>query len=458
MLDRNHAEQLYNQGVMTAQDKTYATNLQTAYQHFVSSVYADPTFGLGWYGIGNANSDLMKLEASVACFRRALECENDQSQRARILCNLGWRLHCLGETDEGFELSLESAKFDPNLSLTWLNLAAIHGIYDQTFKAVECARKGYALDPNDPQGEVAVAFALLFDRQFKEGFKFFEARYKYKLQHFMAYPYPKWQGEPGKTVFVMFDQGLGDTLSFARFLEAASRRAKYLHVCIQPELMRLFQHAFLHLKNVNLIPGHAHFPAADAWTTFVSLPFALGLSDDEIRNAPQIEAPVFTMPKTWKVEGRKLHIGIAWRGSGLNDINEHRSIPVTQFLDLYKVPGIQLYSLQVDESRNQLHDSGCGALIRDLSPYIRDVCDTVSLLQDLDLVITCESALGHICTLARKEVWVPYSYLGRDYRVGSSGGDQLWSSYRVFRQDKRRTWQPVFQQIETALRERLSSG
>ncbi len=224
---------------------------------------------------------------------------------------------------------------------------------------------------------------------------------------------------------------------------------------MHPELLRLFQYAFADIPNLNLLPQPCNFPAADAWTTFVSLPFALQLTDDEIRNTPQFEIKVpRTNAKQWKVPDRKLHIGIAWRGSAMNEINDYRSIPVTQFLDLYRVPGIQLYSLQVDANKAQLADTGCAPVIRDLSGYIADVYGTVALLQDLDMVVTIESALGHICTLAKTETWVPYSYMGRDYRVGVDGSDQIWSKYRVFPQGDDLCWQPTFDAIVEALHER----
>jgi len=180
------------------------------------------------------------------------------------------------------------------------------------------------------------------------------------------------------------------------------------------------------------------------------------LSDAEIRSTPQIkyDAPR-TNAKQWKVPDRKFHVGIAWRGSALNEINEHRSIPLTQFLDLYRVPGIQLYSLQVDQAKNQLHDLGCAPIIRDLSVYISDVASTCSLLKDLDLVIGCESAIGHICTLVSKEFWCPYSWLGRDYRVGFDGKDQIWSDYRVFKQGMDLRWQPVFDEIVERLGKKI---
>jgi hypothetical protein len=74
------------------------------------------------------------------------------------------------------------------------------------------------------------------------------------------------------------------------------------------------------------------------------------------------------------------------------------------------------------------------------------------LLQEIDLVITCESALGHIAAMADKETWIPYSFLGRDYRLGLTGEDMLWRPRtRTFNQDSDLSWVPVFARMERAL-------
>ena len=464
MGDRATAIQFFNTAVASSKDKSAPEYLQHAYQMFASAMYADPTFATAAYQAGNNASDLHQMYAAIACWRRALECEmpdvlpseSQEASRAKVLCNIGWRLESAGLTSEGLAATEEAVKIDPSLAFAWLNLSIIQARIGKMEEAVKSARKAFELKPNDATVELGLAFALLFNRNLVEGFKHFECRYRYKLKNFEKYPYPKWEGEADKTIFLVSDQGLGDTLSMARFLRMTCERAKYVHACVQPELLRLLQYATLDIPNLNLLPQPCNFPAADAWSTFVSLPFALGLSDDEIRNAPQIK---YDVPRTdarqWKVPDRKFHIGIAWRGSALNEINDHRSIPVTQFLDLYRVPGIQLYSLQVDNNKHQMHDLGCAPVIKDLSTYVMDVVSTCSLLQDLDLVITIESALGHIATLMNKEAWVPYSWLGRDYRVGFDGSDQIWSKYRVFPQGNDLRWGPVFDDIVEALRERV---
>lgn len=459
MGNRQQALDFINSAVTAINDKTQPSHLQHGYQLLTSAVLADPTYGHAHYQLGNSNSDLNCLPAAIGNWRRALECELTDDERAKTLTNLGWRLHTMGQTEEALAVSLEALRYKPDAPLAYLNLSLIYGFYGDSKKSVEHAEKAFALDPVDVHPEIALAFALLFDGQYARGFRHFEQRFRWRLHNFLHYPYPKWEGEADKTVFLVADQGLGDTLSFSRFVALAAQRAKYIHACVQPELMRLFTHAFRHLPNVNLIPAPAPFPEADGWSTFVSLPSALGLTDEEIVNTPHISCPRVGSYDNWKVPDRKLHIGIAWGGSKLNDVDKHRNIPLVKFLDLYQVEGIQLYSLQVDDRVKELHELGCAALVRDLSSYIRDVQDTVGILAQLDLVITCESALGHIAALAGKECWVPYSYQGRDYRLGLNGEKKLWTpKHRVFQQEPDSRWEQPFTQIVDRLRWKMIHG
>lgn len=458
MGDRQAAQQCYQQG-MDALQTNYTDKLTHAYRAFSAACFADPTWFLAWYQCGNNNVDLKLRDAAIACYYRALQCECTDEERSRCLSNLAWQLEERGDIGAALEYAEEACVLDNNLSHAHLNLSVIYRDMDQAALSLKHAEEAFRLDPQDIQAEIAVAFACLFNRQFARGLKHFERRFEWRLQHFMNYPYPRWDDSEGKTILLVADQGLGDTLSYARFVKQLCAKAKFVHMVIQPELTRLFMHAFGAIPNLNILPGlNQPFPAADGWTTFVSLPHALNLTDEEIINAPQIEPPRYDLPTTWKVPDRKLHIGIAWRGSPLNDIDRHRNLPIAEFLNLYDVPGIQLYSLQVGDANKEMIDVGGFALVRDLTPYIRDVVDTCSLLRELDMVITVESALGHICALNNTECWIPYSFQGRDYRLGLRGDNPLWASkHRIFRQEKYETWTPVFKRIATALRERLSS-
>ena len=450
MGNREQAKKLLESGEVATNDKSRQSNLDHGYQLLSSACYADPTFGEAFYVNGNTACDLKRPHAAVAIYRRALECDLAKDVKAKLLSNLGWQLNDLGRYHEALGYLHQAVELDPELALPWLNLAAAHRGLDQTETGLSCARKCVKLSvPGASLAEFQLAFALLFNGNYAEGLEAFESRFAERLHNFLLYPYPKWRGESGKTLFLVADQGLGDTLSYARFVEQAARRCRFVHMCVQAELRRVFEHAFRHITNLNFMPSPSNFPGdADAWSTFVSLPYALGLTDDQIINAPHIDMPHFGMPPQWKVPDRKLHIGIAWAGSPLNDIDRHRNIPIHHFLELYRVPGIQLYSLQVDEKKKDLNIWGCAPVIRDLSGYLRDIADTISVLDQLDLVVTVESALGHIAGSIDKPCIIPYSWCGRDYRLSSNAQRILWyKHHEVVRQSDNMAWEPVFDEI-----------
>lgn len=463
MGSREQAKNLLIKGEQAAQDKSQPTNIDHGYQLLSSACYADPTYGHAFYANGCAASDLTRPHAAVALFRRAVENGVDPDEQPKLLTNLAWELMKIGGQKEAVTYLHQAVDLNPKLSLPYMHLGMCNQTFGNTKLAVEYARKCFELaDPNDGQGyaiaEFQLAFALLFDRQYAEGLKHFESRFPARLPNFLLYPYPKWRGESGKTLFLVADQGLGDTLSYARFVEQASARCRYVHMCVQSELRRVFEHAFRHLPNLNFLPSPSNFPGdADAWSTFVSLPYALGLADEEIKSAPNIDIPRPPMSNAWKVPDRKFHVGIAWAGSPLNDIDKHRNIPIHHFMELYRVPGIQLYSLQCDAKKSDLNLWGFAPLIRPLDGYLRDVADTCSVLTQLDLVVSVESALGHICSMSDHECWIPYSYLGRDYRIGASeNAERLWTPrHRIFQQSDDMRWEPVFERIVEALKEKV---
>lgn len=438
-------------------------DVNLAYQLHSSAVMADDTFGMGWHELGNVVGDLSHSAASIAAHRRALELPDGETPgdlnpaaRAKSLVNLGHRLHVLGRNEEGMRAILQAIQMDNRIPQAWCCLSLCLSIEGKHERAVAAARRGLDLEPDNATIETALALALMFNGNMRDGLKHYEARFRYKLRHFLSFPYPQWHGEEGKTVWLVADQGLGDTLSFARFVPQAAARAKFLYLGVQKELVRLFRASFQRIPNIEIIPMPAPFPPADCWATFVSLPTALGLSEDEIRNCPHIDVPQFSVGMNWKSPDRRFHIGVAWRGSTLSDIDHHRSFPVEHLLRLYEVPGVQLYSLQVGEKANELHQAGAAALIRDLSPFINDVADTTAIIRNLDLIVTVESALGHVASACEAQCWIPYSRLGRDYRASADGTAPIWSPrHRFFRQHENRQWDDVFTDIVDALREKV---
>jgi hypothetical protein len=163
-------------------------------------------------------------------------------------------------------------------------------------------------------------------------------------------------------------------------------------------------------------------------------------------------------PPAWKNPAAAIHVGIAYAGSPDNEIDKWRSIPVAEFLSLHRVPSVQLYSLQVGDRVADVHTIGAAGLIRDMSPWIKDARDTVSIMRELDLIVSVESFVAHLAGSIGKECWVPLSRNGGDWRCGRSGDRPIWyDRTRLFRQGEDCRWEPVFEDIVQALGERVAA-
>jgi len=466
MGDRTHAIALYAQAQLIKEgNNPHNMPMEHAHRLIASSVMADPSMGLGWYEYGNCSSDTMFRSAAVAAYRRALETPNGEQSKGELteewrnkcMVNLAHNLHHLGKNKEAKQIVMEALRKDDQLENGWLTLSLIQNVEGQLENAAASARKAMSIK-RTPAIEIGLAFALMYDRKLDVGLRHFESRFEYVLRDFLNYPYPQWRGEEGKTVAVMSEQGMGDALSFSRFIPDIAERSKLVLVRVNQELVKLLRVMFQRYPNVQVDPVPCPYPPADYWTTFTSLPVAMEMTTDEIINKPHLPCPQFSLDQSWKSSDRDLHIGVTWTGSKANWINHHRSFPIEHLLRLYEIPGVQLYSLQMDDNANMIHDRGLVALIRDMRPYIKDVCDTIAVVNGLDLLITCESALGHIGGLMQKETWIPYSYSGGDFRIGRTENGCFWyPNHRIFKQGYDQDWVPVFNKIVLALQKKQKS-
>jgi len=458
---RNRAIWYHNQAVVMRQKgvELAEADRHTAYRLLSSAVETDPTFKEGWYELGNANGDLRFREAAIACYRRAIELDPSWG---RCLCNLGYRLYEAARYAEAETVLRAAIRAEPDLPLSWSNLSLVESITGRTREACDAAQRAWELGGDDDT-ELALAFACLFDRQWMRGLLHFESRFgQGNYRHFRQMPYPKWEGQrlDGKVLLLTAEQGMGDALSYLRFVPRIGEYGGQVCLTLHPPLMKLAAGMLMGKTQTVLIgPLEQNIPPADYWCSLTTLPLIYRLTDEEFETAPGLPVPYRPLETTfpWKLPGRKFHVGICWAGDPNNDLERYRAMKVTDFLELTKVPGLQLYSLQIGERARDLYDVGAQGLIKDLAPFIRDAHDTAQIVRDLDLVVTIETSLGHICGAAEVECWVLYSRDGHDYRIGrdEKHGAIWYPRHRVFMQDDSRAWRPVLDRVIEAIRQRI---
>ena len=145
-------------------------------------------------------------------------------------------------------------------------------------------------------------------------------------------------------------------------------------------------------------------------------------------------------------------MGISWQGNPETQYDLTRSIPLNQFSTLAKVEGVRLISLQKGKGTEQI--AGRFDLI-DLGPRL-DVSrgaflDTAAVLKNLDLLITCDSALSHLAGALGVPTWVALPAVP-DWRWFLDRESSPWyPSVRLFRQEMAGDWSRPFRRMADAL-------
>ncbi|MGF7179070.1 ADP-heptose:LPS heptosyltransferase [Tunturiibacter psychrotolerans] len=110
---------------------------------------------------------------------------------------------------------------------------------------------------------------------------------------------------------------------------------------------------------------------------------------------------------------------------------------------------MELFSLQIDDAVAQI--ATAPRKIIDLSPFVSDMADTAAQLQQLDLVITVDSAVAHLAGALGIQTWILLPFTA-DWRWLENRTDSPWySSVRLFRQPRPGDWQSVMKEVRNAL-------
>jgi len=254
---------------------------------------------------------------------------------------------------------------------------------------------------------------------------------------------PPWVREPGagRSVLVYAEQGIGDTIQFARYLPALARLGWHVVLESQPALSRL-------LRSLDgpseVVAKGAPLPAVDAQVPLLSLPAAFGTTLETIP-APKsyLSAPSADWPELRAARGRRL--GLVWAGNPEHKNDANRSLSeaaVSRLLaGIGDRPDLSLFSLQVGPRRSDLATPGLvGHRIVDLAPRLTDFAETAAAIAALDLVIAVDTSVIHLAGALGRPGWLllPFS---PDWRWLLERNDSPWyPSLRLYRQSVPGNW------------------
>jgi tetratricopeptide (TPR) repeat protein len=452
----------------------------------------DPRHADAHCNLGSALKDLGQTAEAARAYQRAIEC-NPQLAAAHF--NLGVILQGRGQADAAIHCYEAAIRARPDYAQAWNNLGTLQSARDELDRAAECFARALELKPDSAEalnnlgnvektrGRLDKALAgyegalraapgyaqahhnrgllLLAQADFAAGWPEYEWRERCPEYRHEFVESPRWQGEPldGRTLLVHAEQGLGDTLQFVRYLPLLADRGGTVRFQVQPALLPLLRQSGFD-RAVELVGRDEPLKPFDVQVPLLSLPAVLGTTLDNIPAADR--AYLAADPRLvddWRERlgpRRGLRVGIAWQGRATYRGDQYRSIPLAQFEPLAR-DGVELVSLQRGAGEEQLSALAGRFAVRDLGPDFDRAhgafMDTAAVIENLDLVITSDSAVVHLAGGLGAPVWVALTTVP-DWRWFRDRDDSPWyATMRLFRQSERGNWQPVFARIAAALAE-----
>jgi tetratricopeptide (TPR) repeat protein len=379
-----------------------------AIPHFQHVLTSDPSHAAACLNLGNAYVDLDRLDEAEAHCRRATSM---MPTLAEAHASLGFVLTSLGRLDEAKATCQSAIRLRPDFAQAHWNLAT----------------------------------AALLAGDFELGFREYEWRKKHDRfrQDFVDLEGPEWDGGDlnSRTLLVHAEQGLGDTIQFARYLPLIARCGGHPVLACDRSLISL-----LATLPATVVTKDAPLPRYDCWIDQMSLPYRFGTTAASIPLPDSYLRADARRSDEWRASLPRLRrIGLAWHGNPAHSNDRRRSIPAAELKTLFAVPNLHFVNLQVGPCAGEIG-------LPDLSPLLTDFAETAALIDALDLVVSVDTAVAHVAGALGKPCWLMLPY-APDWRWQLKRDDTPWySSMRLFRQPDPGDWAAVTGAIIARLR------
>jgi len=298
-------------------------------------------------------------------------------------------------------------------------------------------------DQNDPRVIFNLGWYEITHGNLKKGMQMLDAGRFINVYGSSALPGKIWRDESlvNKTLLFRNEGGLGDEIINFRFAKDFEKLGARVVVSCAKSLMPLFSDN--NFVCVNDTQNQAvHY---DYWMPAMSAAHVLGYEQKDISGKPYLKAN----PRSLYSKPGTLKIGIRWAGNPKFEHEQHRKFDPQPLIDLHKLDGVTLYSLQRDED---LIDN---LPFTDLRGQLNSWTDTAEILSGLDLVITSCTSVAHCSAALGIETWVIVPVL--PYYIWAVPGERSawYDSVRLFRQVEYGNWDKPLTDIRLALEERL---
>jgi tetratricopeptide (TPR) repeat protein len=415
---------------------------------------------------GIANAALGAHQEAVADFDAALKM---MPAHPGAHYNRGLALYELGRYAAALEAQERVLAAAPEHAGAWLHRGRALAALNRHDEAVVSYGKARAAGRDDPDLHFSEAMALLTLGDYRTGFERYEARWRRSgMPEQKSRGRPLWLGDYSlarKTVLLHAEQGLGDTIQFARYVPQLAATGAKVVLEVQSELTALM--ARLGDGATVIARGEAP-PPFDVHCPLGSLPLALRTGFDNVpAQIPYLSADDASLAK-WS--GRigalaRPRIAIAWSGNASHYNDRNRSIPFARLAPLFPAQaaggggvGARFISIQRDVRGDDAERLAAEARLTHLGGELQNFTDTAAVIALSDLVISADTAVAHLAGAMGRPLWVLIPF-APDWRWTLDGEASPWyPTARLFRQSAIGDWDGVIARVAAELAKYVSSA
>jgi tetratricopeptide (TPR) repeat protein len=406
------------------------------------------------YTRGRTLMDLGRFEEALADSKRAHALDPTIPDICDSIGSIFQRQNQFVEALRWFDRAL---RLRPNFVSALINkaasLAEMHR-FDECFEVYALLK---TIDPENADAEWNQTLTQLLTGNFEAGWAGREARWRVPSlpNPPLKVTQPRWYGDgaiEGKTILIWPDEGLGDTIQFARYVPMVAECGARVILLVQGDVVPL----------LSGLPGVSQCISSSAPSRLAfdlhcplgSLPLAFGTRLETIPAATSyVPSPSETHREVW--EGRlgprdRLRVGLVWSGNPKHKNDHNRSISLRALSAILDVDAT-FVSLQKDPRPDDKAVLLERIDIVDFTDKLTDFVETAALISCLDLVITVDTSVAHLSGALGRPTWILLPYTP-DWRWLLNRDDNPWyPTVRLFRQSDTLDYGPVIDRVRAEL-------
>jgi tetratricopeptide (TPR) repeat protein len=405
---------------------------------------------------GIAHAALGRAEEAIAEFDRALSIVPGHPSGHY---NRGVALHELGRYADAVEAHDKALAAAPEHPGAWFSRGRALAALNRYDDAIASYGRAVTLRKDDADVHFMESLALLTQGDYQRGFEKYEWRWRRTgMPAQKSRGRPLWLGDyplARKTVLLQAEQGLGDTIQFARYVPLLAEAGANVVLEVQPELKPLLSR--LDGAKTVIARGEAP-PSFDVHCPLGSLPLAFKTGPDTVpAQIPYLSADDAHLAK-WNSRIGALErprISIAWSGSASHLNDRNRSIAFARLAPLFSVPA-RFLGIQRDVRPEDESALAAERRVTHLGGELEDFSDTAAVIALSDLVIAVDTSVVHLAGAMGRPVWVLLPF-APDWRWTLDGETTPWyPTACLFRQTALGDWDGVIARVGAELARFLS--